>query len=66
MFEKPGYNSNLIPMKDRCAKISENARLNDIGVNSELKTAASVESETETDSETSGPQPFTLKKREHK
>ena len=37
-----------------------------IAVNRELKMVAHVESQTETDSETSGPQPFTSKKMEHK
>ena len=37
-----------------------------VAVNSELKMAATVESETETDSGTSGHQPFISKKRQHK
>ena len=46
-------------MKKRCTVVPGN----DMAVNSELKMAASVESETETDSKTSGHQPFTSKKR---
>ena len=61
---KAGYNSNLIPMKRRCAAVSGYV----LAVNRELKTATrvNVESQIETDSETSGPQPFTSKKMEHK
>ena len=47
-------------MKHRCAKVSGNA----MAVNGELKMSACIESKTETDSETSGPQPSTSKKRE--
>ena len=45
-------------MKHRCAKISKNA----VAVDSELKTAARVERQIETDWEASWPQPFTSKK----
>ena len=59
VWGKAGYNSNLIPL---CATVSGYA----IAVNRELKTAACIESQTETDSETSGLQPFTWKKMEQK
>ena len=46
VWGKPGYNSNLIPVKHMYIKVSGNTT----AVNSELKLAARVDSKTETDS----------------